>query len=190
MIDVSSFKKGHCIVYKGAPMIIVGVTFTTPTARGASTIAKTRLRNLLTGQLLSESIRTGEKFEEVDVERRPVSYLYSDGTHWHFMDSESFEQFQLDAGELGDAVSYLTDGLEGIRALHIEGRVASVELPHTVDLLVTECDPAIKGATATAQLKRAVLETGLEIQVPPYLEQGERVRVDTRDGHFVERVKS
>ena len=189
MIEVSNFKKGQCIVYKDAPMVIVEVIFTTPTARGASTIAKTKLRNLKTGQLISDSIRTGDKFDEVDVEKRDCSYLYSDGSHWHFMDSESFEQFQLNADDLGDAVQYLKDGLEGLIAMSIEGTVASVELPHTVDLEVTECDPSIKGATAKAQLKRALTETGLEVQVPPYLEQGEIIRVDTRDGHFVERVK-
>ena len=190
MIEASSFRKGQCIVFKGAPMTIVTVTFSTPTARGASTIAKTRLRNLVSGQLISESIRSGEKFEEVDVERRPVSFLYSDASRWHFMDVETFEQFELGADELGDAVRYLVDGAEDLRALSIEGSVVSVELPNTVALETTETDPAIKGATATAQLKRAVLETGLEIQVPPYLGPGERVRVDTRDGHFVERVKS
>ena len=190
MIEVSNFKKGACLVYKGAPMVIVDVTFTTPTARGGSTIAKTKLRNLLTGQLLSESIRTGDKYEEVDVEKRPVSFLYADGARWHFMDSESFEQFDLGPEELGDATRYLKDGVEDLRAVLVDGKVVSLELPHTVTLVVTETDPAIKGATATAQLKRAVCETGLELQVPPYLAQGETIRVDTRDGHFVERVKA
>ena len=190
MIEVSNFKKGLCIVYKDAPMVITEVIFTTPTARGASTIAKTKLRNLRTGQLISDSIRSGEKYEEVDVEKRPCSFLYADGSFWHFMDAESYEQFQLTADDLGDWVPYLKDGLEGIVAMTIEGAVASIELPHTVDLDVVECDPVIKGATAKAQLKRAVLETGLEVQVPPYLEMGETIRVDTRDAHFVERVKS
>jgi elongation factor P len=189
MIEVSDFKKGNCIVYKGEPCVIVDVTFSTPTARGASTIAKTRLRNLKTGQLLSDSIRTGDKYEEVAVERRPCSFLYSDGTNWHFMDGESYDQFELGADALGDAVGFLVDGLEGIQATYVADELIGVALPNTVDLAVTETDPVIKGATAKAQLKRALLETGLEIQVPPYLEVGERVRVDTRDGHFVERVK-
>lgn len=190
MIEVSNFKRGQCIVYKDAPVIIVEVTFSTPTARGASTIAKTKMRNLVTGQLLSDSIRTGDKYEEVDLERRDISFLYADGSAWHFMDTESFDQFELSAEELGDSIQYLKDGLEGMQALRIDGRVVSIELPNTVDLEVTETDPSIKGATAKAQLKRAVLETGLEVQVPPYLNAGELVRIDTRDGHFVERVKS
>lgn len=190
MIETSDFKKGVCLVFRGAPMIIASVTYSTPTARGSNTIAKTKLRNLLTGQLISESIRSGTKFDTVDVESRTCSYLYSDGTHWHFMDSESFEQFQFGADELGDSVGFLKDGLEGLRSKWVDGRIVSVELPNTVDLQVVECDPTIKGASAQAQLKRAVLETGIEVQVPPYLEQGELVRIDTRDGHFVERVKS
>ena len=189
MIEVSDFKKGLCLVYKDAPMMIVEVTFTTPTARGGATIAKTKLRNLLTGQLISESIRSGAKYDPVDVEQRPCSYLYSDGTHWHFMDGETFEQFQLDANELGEATGYLVDGAEGLRVRVVDGRIVGVDLPNTVELTVTECDPAIKGASAQAQLKRAVVETGIEVQVPPYLEVGERIKIDTRDGHFVERVK-
>lgn len=190
MIEVSGFRKGVCIEYKGAPMMIVDVTFSTPTARGGNTIAKTKLRNLLTGQLISESIRTGDKYPEVDREQRPIEFLYADGRRWHFMDKESFEQFDLGADELGDRVGYLKDGLAGVTSIVVQGRVVSVELPNTVDLEVTEAEPVIKGATAQAQLKKAVVETGMEVQVPPYVTVGETIRVDTRDGHFVERVKA
>ena len=105
------------------------------------------------------------------------------------MDAESFEQFDFGAEDLGGKVGYLKDGVEGLRSVVVEERVVDVILPNTVDLVIAEADPAIKGATAQAQLKRAVLETGVEIQVPPYVTVGEKVRVDTRDGHFVERVK-
>jgi len=189
MIDSSNFKKGDCVTHKGAPMEIVDVTFSTPTARGAGVIVKTKLRNLVTGQVLNESFRTGEKFEEVDVETHPCSFMYADGTHWHFMDDQTYEQFQLDRPALGDAVDYLKDGVEGMRATLIQGRIVRITLPTTVDLVVTETEPAIKGASAQALLKSAVLETGLRIQVPPYLTAGETVRVDTRDGRFVERVR-
>jgi elongation factor P len=189
MIDVSSFKKGLCIEYKGAPMIIVDVTWSTPTARGGNTIAKTKLRNLLTGQLISDSIRTGDKYPEVDVEVKPIQYLYNDGSRWHFMDVESYEQFDLGRDDLGDSAGYLVDGIEGIRSMTVQGRLVSVQLPNSVDLLVTEADPAIKGATAQAQLKKALCETGIEVMVPSYVVIGDKIRVDTRDGHFVERAK-
>jgi elongation factor P len=189
MIETSDFKKGVCLVYKGAPMVIVDVTFSTPTARGSNTIAKTKLRNLRTGQLLNESIRSGERFDDVDLERHDASYMYSDGTRWHFMDNETYEQFDLGADELGDMTGFLKDGLEGLQAMLIDGDIVSISLPHVVELEVVECDPTIKGATAQAQTKPAKLETGLVIQVPPYLSQGEVVRVDTRDGRFLERAK-
>jgi elongation factor P len=189
MIETSDFKKGVCIVYKGAPMVIVDVTFSTPTARSSNTIVKTKLRNLRTGQLLSDSIRSGERFEEVDLERHPATYLYSDGTRWHFMDDETYEQFELSADDLGEMTGYMKDGLQGLVAMLIDGAVVSVTLPNSVELEVVECDPTLKGATAQAQTKPAKLETGLVIQVPSYLAQGEVVRVDTRDGRFLERAK-
>jgi len=188
MIESSNFKKGDCLVFKGAPMTIVDVTFSTPTARGGGTIARTRLRNLLTGQILNESIRSGERFDEVDLEQHPCTYMYSDGKRWHFMDSTSYEQFELSAEDLGNATQFLKEGLEGLRVTLIDGKIVGVVLPNTVALKVVECDPAIKGATATSVTKTAVLETGLSLQVPPYLSSGEVIKVDTRDGHFVSRA--
>jgi elongation factor P len=189
MIETSEFKKGVCIVYREAPMMIVDVTFASPTARGATTIVKTRLRNLLTGQLYSESIRSGERFPEVDLERRPCSFLYGDGSRWYFMDQQTFEQFDLDAEALGDAIYYLVDGVEGVSCVVIDGRIVSIQLPTAVSLRVVETDPAIKGATVTAVMKPAKTETGLVVQVPPYLGPGEVIRVDTRDARFIERAK-
>ena len=161
----------------------------TPTARGGNTIFKTKLRNLKSGQILNESIRSGEKFEEVDMERHKASFMYSDGTDWHFMDDETYDQFFFDKKGLGGAELYLSDGIEGLQAVLIDGVILAIELPLSVDMTVTECDPTIKGATAQAQLKPATTEGGLIVQVPSYLSVGERIRVDTRDGHFLERAK-
>lgn len=189
MIEVSDFKKGVCLYHKNAPMMIVDVTFTTPTARGGATIAKTRLRNLINGQLVSDSIRSGERFEEVDHEMRDITFLYDDGSLWYFMEAVSFEQFELSKEDLGEKIGFLKEDIQGMRSVMIEGRVVDIVLPNTVDLEVVEAEPTIKGATAQAQLKGAVLDTGLEVQVPPYITVGELVRIDTRDKHFVERVK-
>jgi elongation factor P len=189
MIDTSNLKKGVCLVYKGAPMIVQHVTTSTPTARGGNTISKTKLKNLLTGQVLNESFRSGEKFEEADLEHHDCGFMYSDGSEWHFIDNVTFEQFTLSGEDLGEEAVYLSDGIEGLQAMVIDGNVVSVKLPLSVDMTVTECDPAIKGATAKAQQKNAKTETGLEVMVPPYLNPGEKIRIDTRDGHFIERVK-
>lgn len=189
MIEASQFKRGMCISFRDEPYTVVEVQFSTPTARGASPIAKTKLRNLKTNRVLVESIRVSEKFTEVELEMRPCSLLYQEGDHWHFMDSENYEQFAFTQEDLGDMTGYLKDGLEGIRAMVLDGKIVSLSLPQAVDLKVTHTDPALKGATAQAQLKPATTETGLIVQVPPYLKTGEVIRVDTRDGHFIERVK-
>ena len=189
MIDPSNFRRGTCFQFKGAPVIVVDVLFTTPTARGGGTIAKTKMRNLLTGQLLSESLRSGEKYAPVEVERRAASYLYGDADAFHFMEADTYEQFEMTREGLGSASAFLQDGMEGIFAVRVDGKLVSVELPDSVVLEVTEADPVIKGATAKAQYKRAVVETGVEIKVPGYVDVGQRIRVDTRDGHFVERVQ-
>lgn len=189
MIDTSDFKKSVCFVYKGEPCIIVDYTVSTPTARGGNTIFKTKLRNLKTGQLYNETIRSGEKFEDVDLERHTSSYMYNDGERWYFMDDESFEQFDLGKSDMGGDEQYIVDGIEGVQAMIIDGNVVSIQLPLSVVLEVTECDPSIKGATAQAQLKPAVCETGLSVQVPSYVETGTRIKVDTRDGRFLEREK-
>jgi elongation factor P len=126
---------------------------------------------------------------EPHVELRPVQYLYADDGGYHFMDSESYDQFTLAADELGDVTGYLKEGLGGIRSVLFNERVISIELPQTLVLRVEQTDPAIKGATAQAQTKPATLETGLVIQVPAYLESGELVQVDTREARFIGRAK-
>jgi elongation factor P len=189
MYEVSDFKRGLCFVFRDQPVMLIDFTTSTPTARGGATIAKSKLRNLVTGQLLTESIRSGEKFARVDMERSSVSFLYTDGSAFHFMDAETFEQFELTGEALGDQTRWLTEAIEGLTSLRIDGNIVSVDLPQTVVLEVVEADPVIKGATAKAQYKRSVVSTGAEVQVPGYVVVGQRIKIDTRDGHFVERVR-
>lgn len=188
MVDSNDLKRGILLELDGAPWQVLDVSFQSPSARGASTLAKVKIKNLKTGAVLAKTFRGGEKLETADYERRAVQYLYRAADDFHFMDSESYEQFELDKETLGDAAGYLVDGME-VSSFAYNGAVISVELPTVVELEVVECPPAIKNATAQAQLKPATLETGLQIQVPPYLTSGERVKVDTRDGRFIERAK-
>jgi elongation factor P len=188
MINASDMKRGVILELDGDPWLVIECAFQTPSARGASTLTKIKIKNLKTGAVLSKSHRSGEALEEADCEKRPVQFLYKDENGYVFMDQESYDQSTLDPAILGDSAGYLTEGLECRSLLH-NGNVINIELPMTVEVQVVECAPYIKGATAQAQLKPAKLETGLEIQVPPYLEPGEKIRVDTRDGRFVERVK-
>ena len=189
MISTGDFKRGLRILLDGDPWVILDVHVQTPSARGASSLSKLKMRNLRTGQVLDRTFRGGDRVEEPDLELRPVQFLYRDDTGFHFMDAQSYEQFALAADELGDVAGYLRDGLDGIRSVVFNGKAISIDLPNTVTLRVVDTAPALKGATAQAQTKPAALETGLVIQVPSYLETDELIVVDTREARFVSRAK-
>ncbi|CAH2032237.1 elongation factor P [Trichlorobacter ammonificans] len=187
MVSTSDFKKGIVVQLDGAPCLILDVVFQSPTARGANTMVKTRYRNLLTAQVLDRTFRSGDKVDEADFERHKGQYLYADGGRGVFMDLETFEQFEMEEEAFSALAPYLLDGTEVTLGL-FEGRLVTTELPLTVELTVTETAPVIKHATATAENKDAILETGLKLKVPAYLETGQRIKVDTRDGRFIGRV--
>jgi elongation factor P len=189
MISTGDFKRGVRILLDGDPYVILDLHVQSPSARGASSLSKLKVRNMRTGQVFDRTFRGGDKVEQPNVELRPVQFLYGDDDGMHFMDSQSYDQFTLTRDELGDVAGYLKEGLEGIRSVVFDGRVISVDLPRTVALTVTDTAPAMKGATAQAQTKPATLETGLVIQVPSYLESGELVLVDTLEARFVSRAK-
>ena len=189
MLSANDFKRGLRIELDGDPYTVLDVHFQSPSARGASTLVKARVRNIRTGQVFDRTFRSADKVEEPQVELRAIQFLYSDDDGYHFMDTQSYDQFALTREDLGDVVNYLLEGLSGLRSVVFNGRVISVDLPQSIVLRVTQTDPAIKGATAQAQTKPATLETGLIIQVPSYLETGELVQVDTKEGRFLARVK-
>src|SRR5262249_38699059 len=164
------------------------VRFQSPSARGASTLVKAKVRNLRTQNVFERSFKTSDRVEEPQLEMRPIQFLYADGEGHHFMDTGTYEQFALAADDLGDAAGYLTEGLGGIRSGVFNGRGISIDLPLTVALRIVETDPVVRGATAQAQTKPAKLETGLVVQVPAYMEPGELIQVDTRDGHCLGRA--
>jgi elongation factor P len=189
MISTGDFKRGLRILIDGDPYVILDVHVQSPSARGASSLSKLKVRNLRTGQVFDKTFRGGDKVDEPDMELRPVQFLYRDDDGFHFMDTQSFEQFALGPGDVADAGGYLSEGQEGIRSVVFNGKVISVDLPLTVTLRVVDTAPALKGATAQAQTKPATLETGLVVQVPSYLESDELIVVDTRDARFVSRAK-
>ncbi len=187
MVQASDLKRSMVILVDGSPCRILEVQQHAPSARGAHLMVKVRYRNLLTDQVLDKSFRGGDKVEEADFERRKGQYLYASGDSGVFMDLESYEQFEVGPEVFEGVQGYLLDGTEVVLGLY-EGRVVSVDPPQVVELTVVETPPVVKGATAQAQPKEAVCETGLRVMVPPYLTSGERIRVDTRDGHFVSRA--
>ncbi|HYB98849.1 MAG TPA: elongation factor P [Candidatus Limnocylindrales bacterium] len=189
MISTGEFKRGMRILVDNDPYVILDVHQQSPSARGASTLTKIKVRNLRTSQVLEKTFRGGDKVEQPDLELRPVQFLYRDDDGFHFMDTNSYEQILLSEDDVGDAPGYLTEGLEDIRSVVFNGKVISIDLPNTVVLTITETNPSIKGGTAQAQTKPATLQTGLVIQVPAYLESGEQIVVDTRDARFISRAK-
>ena len=188
MIGSSDIKRGVQIDMDGAPWEVIDISTQSPSARGAGTITKAKVRNLITGQVLTKSYRSGDSIETADCERRPVQFLYKDGDDFVFMDEASYDQFNLTEASLGDNAGYMIEGMQ-VRSLLYNDNVINIELPNTVELEVTDTAPTIKGATAQAQLKPAIMETGIQVMVPPYLATGEKIRVDTRTGKFVERAK-
>ncbi len=187
MLTTSDFKKGLIFQMDGAPCILIDVQFQSPSARGANTMVKTRYRNMITGQVFDKTFRSGDKVDEADFERHKGQFLYADGNRGIFMDLENYEQFEMGGENFALIAPYLLDGAEVQLGL-FQGRMVNVDLPMIVELTVSETPPVLKNATATAETKEAILETGLKIRVPPYLEAGERIKVDTRDGRFVSRA--
>lgn len=188
MLSPSDLKRGVIIVHDGAPCSVESVKVSSPTARGGNTITRVRLRNLRTKQKLDVSFRGNETFPEPDFERRSVQVLYREADMWHFMDQQDYEQFAVHTDDLEWESNFLTEELEGIMALRSDGELLGIELPTSVVLLITETQPAIKGASATARTKPATVETGHVIRVPEHIAEGERAKVDTRTGEFLGRA--
>jgi elongation factor P len=181
-------KRGDVVAVHDQPYIVKNVEVRNPSARGASTLYKIRFNHAQTGQKLDETFTGDDILKAVDFARREVQYLYLDGDSYIFMDKEDYSQHGLDADTLEDLIPYLTDNLEGIMALVVEDRCVGIELPQSVYLEIVETAPCIKGASATGRTKPAKLSTGLEIQVPEYMEAGEVVRVNTQTGKFMSRA--
>jgi elongation factor P len=149
-------------------------------------LARVKLRDINAGHSMERTFPSDEKFVRVRLESRPMQYLYNDGSLHYFMDEESFEQFPLSTDLLGDAVNYLKEGMS-LEVSSYKGEVISVEMPITVELEVAETDPGFKGNTATGATKPAKMETGLMIQVPLFVNEGDVIKVDTRTGTYLER---
>ncbi len=181
-------KRGEVLVFNGAPCMIEGVQVQSPSARGAATLYKFRARNLVSKQKVDFTLKGTESLPEADFSRREVKYLYSDADDCIFMDNQDYNQYSLKKPDVEEEMQYITEELEGIRALIYNDECVGIEVPAAVALKVVKCDPAARGNSATSRAKPATLETGLEVQVPEYLEEGEIVKVDTRTGEFLSRA--
>ncbi len=184
-VDTSQFRNGLKIELDGEPYTIIFFQHVKPGKGGA--FVRTKVKNLKNGKVLDRTFRSGEKLDEADVSERRMQYLYQDGDALVFMDNETFEQTPFSAEQVGDARKYLKENLD-VEVLFWRGKPINIELPAFIEALITQCDPGLKGDTASGATKPATLETGAVVQVPLFVKEGERIRVDTRTGVYVERV--
>jgi elongation factor P len=186
MYSTAEFKKGLKIEMDDVPYMIVDFQHVKPGKGGA--FVRTKLKSLLTGKVLDQTFRSGEKVKKPDLMERPMQYLYREGDSFCMMDNETYEQIMLTEEQLGEARLYLTENLD-VQVLFYNQQPVGVDVPLFVELEVTQTEPGVKGDTAAGGTKPATLESGVTIQVPLFISEGDQVKVDTRTGTYIERVK-
>ncbi len=184
-VTTNNLKNGMCISYDNKLWVIVDFQHVKPGKGGA--FVRTKLKEVRSGRVVDIRFRAGETLEDVRLETKSLQFLYSDGSAYHFMDTESYEQFELQADFVGDAAKWLREN-DVATVLIAGGEMMGVEPPMFVDLEVMTADPGFKGDTVSGGTKPATLETGAVVQVPMFINVGERVRIDTRDGRYITRV--
>jgi elongation factor P len=187
MYDTSNFKRGLKIEIDGKPFEIVEFLHVKPGKGGA--FVRTKLRNMLNSKVIDQTFRSGEKVGRPDLQEKEMQYLYKDGNNYCFMDNETYDQVFLSEDHLEDSRQYLIENTT-VQVLYYNDEPIGLEVPMFVELEITETEPGVKGDTASKVTKPATLETGAVIPVPIFLDAGDKVKVDTRTGTYVERVKA
>ncbi len=185
MISTNDFRTGLTIEIDGDVYQVVDFQHVKP-GKG-SAFVRSKLKNMRTGAIIDKTFNAGEKIPRARVERKEVQYLYNDGTDFHFMDMETYDQFSMSREQLGDAIKFMKENMN-IQLLMFQGRSIGVELPNFVELEVVDTSPGIKGDTASGGSKPATLETGYVVQVPFFVNVGDVLQIDTRTGHYIKRV--
>ena len=186
MYTASDLRKGLKIVIDNEPYIVTVFDFSKP-GKGQA-LYRTKMRNMITGMTLERTYREGETFEPASLEDRPMQYLYKEGEHYHFMDNETFEQIIISEEALGDAKNFLIENLN-VKVLLFRDKAIGVDLPNFVNLRVIKTEHWVKGDTSKADYKPATVESGYELRIPPFVEEGELITIDTRSGEYSTRVK-
>ncbi|QSV45239.1 elongation factor P [Geobacter benzoatilyticus] len=186
MYSVADLKKGLKITLDGDPYIVTAFEFSKP-GKGQA-LYRTKMRNMINGTSLDRTYRSGETFEPARLEERQMQYLYKEDNHYTFMDNQTFEQVQMSEDAVGDSKNFMIDNIE-VDVLMFGEKAIGVSLPNFVNLRVVQTDPWVKGDTSGSDSKPATLETGYVLRVPPFIEEGEMIVVDTRSGDYSTRVK-
>src|SRR5215471_544277 len=185
-IPATQIRRGMVIVFEGQHCTVVEFRHHTPGNLRA--MVQTKLRNIRTGSSFEHRFRSADTVDRASLEQHEMEFLYADGSHYHFMNTENYEQIALGDDELGDAAQWLTQGTK-IQAEFYEGAPIGIDLPPSMELTVTQTEPSLKGATVSNVNKPATLENGVIIQVPPFINEGDRLRVDPIEGRYIERAK-
>ena len=184
-ISAGDFRKGVVFEMDGKPMLVVDFQHVKP-GKGAAFV-RTKIRNVISGAVTEKTFNPNDKYPTAFIERKDMEYLYNDGDLYYFMDSETYEQLPISPNVLGDNFRFVKENMV-CKVLSYKGNVFGIEPPNFVELQVTETEPGVKGDTATNVTKPATLETGAEIKVPIFINEGEMIRVDTRTGEYMERA--
>jgi len=187
MISAGDFRNGVTFEWDGKVMQVVEFQHVKP-GKGAAFV-RTKIKNVITGAVVETSFSPSDKFENAFVERRDMEFCYNDGNLYYFMDLETYEQEPVDKSLLGDNFKFVKENMS-CNVQSYKGKVFNVDPPNFVELVVIETDPGFKGDTATNVLKPAIVETGAEVKVPLFISEGEKIRIDTRSGEYMERAKS
>jgi elongation factor P len=186
MYTVADLKKGLKITLDGDPYLVIAFDFAKP-GKGQA-LYRTKMRNMINGSILDRTYRSGETFEPANLEDRKMQYLYREENHFVFMDNQSYEQYRMDEDAVGDAKNFLIDNLP-VDLLLFRDKAIAVDLPNFVNLRVVQTDPWVKGDTSGSDSKPATVETGYVLRVPPFIEEGEMIVIDTRNGEYSTRLK-
>jgi elongation factor P len=186
MYTVADLKKGLKITLDGDPYLVIAFDFTKP-GKGQA-LYRTKMRNMINGTILDRTYRSGETFESASLEERQMEYLYKEGTHYTFMDQQTYEQVVMEEEAMGDAKNYLLENLK-VDVMLFGEKAIGVALPNFVNLRVIQTEPWAKGDTSGNDSKPATVETGYVLRVPPFIEEGELITIDTRNGEYYTRVK-
>lgn len=181
-------KPGGIVKQDGAPLVIESMSVQSPSARGGATLYKFRARNLVTKQKVDLVCKGTDNLPDADFEKRGVTLMYADAEHVHLLDQQDYNQYALPLADVAAEMPYITESLEGMLALIYNDQCVGLQLPTAVALEIVECDPGVKGNSATSRTKPAKLQTGLMVPVPEYLKQGETIKIDTRTGAFLGRA--
>jgi len=187
MPKASDLKCGMIVEVGDEPYVVKNIEVRNPSSRGASTLYKVRFNHLKTKQKRDDSFKGDDLLKDLDCERVKIQYSYQDGDSYTFMNLENYDQYTVDSDDIEEQICYLSEGLEGIVGILLDDILVAIELPTSISLKIIETAPGLKGASATSRTKPATLSTGLEIQVPEYIDNGENIKVNTSTGKFISR---